>query len=185
MTGRRVKQALWASLTLTLAGCAETDKAQLAQQLSEIREAPGSQPRIEIPHVPLYAPVIYDHSDVRSPFLAPDAVADTAFTQSDNSELAPDQARTPEPLERYALRELKLVGTLQTTQRQRALIQTPEGDVVSAGIGNYIGPDFGQITRITAQRIEISERVFTPRDGWAIREAELTVAADANADADT
>jgi type IV pilus assembly protein PilP len=183
MTPRQVKcNALSVSVVLMLAGCADANMPQLTQTLRDIREAPSTQPRIDIPEVPDYAPLPYRHSDSRSPFLAPDAVVDSAFTQPQSGELAPDQARTPEPLERFSLEELRLVGTLQMGQRQRALIRTPEGEVVSVSVGNYAGLNYGRISRITEQRIDINERIFTQRDGWQVRDAALTLADGNNAD---
>lgn len=177
------RSALGLSVVFALAGCADANMQQLTQELGDIREAPGSQPRIDVPEVPDYAPLPYRHRDARSPFLAPDAVVDSTFMKpGDNSELAPDQARAPEPLERYSLQELKLVGTLQMGQRQRALIHTPDDEVVSVGVGNYVGSNYGRISRITEQRIEIHERVFTQRDGWQVRDVTLALAGGNNAD---
>lgn len=184
MTPRQVKRsALGLSVVFILAGCADANIAQLTQKLRDIRETPGSQPRIEMPEVPDYEPLPYRHSDMRSPFLAPDAVVDSTFTQpGGNSELAPNQERTPEPLERYSLQELRLVGTLQMGQRQRALIRTPEDEVVSVSVGNYLGANYGRISRITEQRIEINERVFTQREGWQVRDVTLALADGNNTD---
>ncbi|WP_075878681.1 pilus assembly protein PilP [Vreelandella massiliensis] len=182
MTWRQAKLMVLSGVALMLAGCADANMAQLKQKLADIREAPGSQPMIEIPRVPDYEPLPYRYSDARSPFLAPDAVVENTFTQPGDSELAPNQERSPEPLERYALQELQLVGTLQMGQRQRALIRTPDEEVVSVGVGNYVGSNYGRISRITEQRIDIKERVFTQRQGWQVRDAALTLADGENAD---
>ena len=183
MTPCQVKRhAFSVSVVFMLAGCADANREQLTQTLREIREAPGSQPRIEIPEVPDYAPLPYRHRDMRSPFLAPDAVVNSASTQPKGGELAPDQTRAPEPLERFSLQELRLVGTLQMGQRQRALIRTPDDEIVSVSVGNYVGPNDGRISRITEQGIEINERIFTQRDGWQVRDATLALADGNNAD---
>ncbi|MCL7930251.1 pilus assembly protein PilP [Halomonas llamarensis] len=184
MTLRQViYSALGLSVVFMLAGCADANMQQLTQALRDIREEPGGQPRIDMPEMPDYEPLPYRHSDARSPFLAPDAVVDSTFMKpGDNSELAPDQTRAPEPLERYALQELRLVGTLQMGQRQRALIRTPENEVISVSVGNYVGSNYGRISRITEQHIKIHERVFTQRDGWQVRDVTLALADGDNAD---
>jgi len=171
----------WAILVLPLllSGCADAQLGSLAQQLEQIRQAPGAQQPLVVPHVPEYQPVGYTHEDKRSPFLAPEAVADLSMpVQTVSYQLAPDTSRDPEPLERFSLQELQLVGMLKMNDRQRALVRTPEGDVVSISEGNYIGPDYGRIVRIGDTHIEIDERIFTQTSGWQIRDATLAIGDD-------
>ncbi|MGS2744493.1 pilus assembly protein PilP [Halomonas sp. LS-001] len=161
---------------LLLSGCADAQLGSLAQQLEKIRQAPGVQQPLVVPNVPEYQPVAYVHEDKRSPFLAPEAVAGFSVpVQTVSYELAPDTSRDPEPLERFSLQELRLVGMLKMNDRQRALVRTPEGDVVSVSEGNYIGPDYGRIVRIGDTHIEVNERIFTQTSGWQIRDVTLTI----------
>lgn len=161
---------------LLLSGCADAQLGGLAQQLEQIRQAPGVQKPLVVPHVPEYQPVAYVHGDKRSPFLAPEAVASLSVpTQTVNYELAPDTSREKEPLERFSLQELQLVGMLKMNDRQRALIRTPEGDVMSVSEGNYIGPDYGRIVRIDDTHIDINERIFNQTSGWQIRDVTLAI----------
>lgn len=159
-----------------LGGCADARLGELAEELEQIRQAPGTQPPLVVPHIPEYQPLAYTHGGERSPFLAPEAVASqSAPVLVANANLAPDTSREPQPLERFSLQELALVGMLEMNNRQRALIRTPEGDVVSVSEGNYIGPDYGRIVRIGAKRIEIDERIFTQTEGWQVREVALVL----------
>ncbi|MFO7910255.1 MAG: pilus assembly protein PilP [Halomonas sp.] len=166
-------------LTVLLGGCADAQLDELAQELDQIRQTPGSQPPLVVPDIPEYQSLGYRHSDGRSPFLAPEAVAgQSATVPGANASLAPDTSREPQPLERFSLQELSLVGMLQMSNRQRALIRTPEGDVISVSEGNYVGPDYGRIVRIGEKRIEIDERIFTQTEGWQVREAALALDGD-------
>lgn len=161
---------------LMLSGCADPQLGSLVQQLEQIRQAPGVQQPLVVPHVPEYQPVAYVHGDERSPFLAPEAMAGlTVPAQMINYELAPDTSREPEPLEQFSLQELQLVGVLMMNNRQRALIRTPEGDVVSVNEGNYIGPDYGRIVRIDDTHIAVNERIFNQTSGWQIRDVTLAI----------
>ncbi|MGM0614151.1 MAG: pilus assembly protein PilP [Pseudomonadota bacterium] len=167
---------LFCMLAVLLGGCADARLDELAGELEQIRQAPGSQPPLVVPHIPEYQPLAYTHAEERSPFLAPEAVAgQSASVQVADANLAPDTSRESQPLERFSLQELALVGMLEMNNRQRALIRTPEGDVLSVSEGNYIGPDYGQIVRIGAKRIEIDERIFTQTRGWQVREAVLVL----------
>lgn len=100
---------------------------------------------------------------------------------SRTGELAPDTSRAKEPLERFALQQLQLVGTLSMGQRHVALIKTPEHEVVSVREGNYMGDNHGRITRITPQAVSVSERIFTRQDGWQKRAAALELRPDTSA----
>ena len=161
---------------LLLSGCIDAQLGSLAQQLEQIRQVPGAQQPLVVPRVPEYQPVAYVHGGSRSPFLAPDAVTGLSVpAQTVSYELAPDTSREPEPLEQFSLQELRLVGMLKMNDRQRALIRTPEGDVVSVNEGNYIGPDYGRIVRIDDTHIEIDERIFNQTSGWQIRDVTLAI----------
>lgn len=157
-----------------LAGCADAGLDQLERTLAGIRQSPGGQP----PGVSVVWPesqaLAYLYSEERSPFLAPDAIAEGGISPTDGA-LAPDQQRVQEPLERFQLQELRLVGTLRMGGRQVAMIASPDGNVTSVKEGNYMGSDYGRISQIAAQEIRVNERVFTQRDGWQERQVTLTI----------
>lgn len=157
-----------------LGGCADAELDQLERTLADIRQSPGGQPpavSVDWPESPTLA---YLYSEERSPFLAPEAIAEGGVNPTDGA-LAPDQQRVPEPLERFQLQELRLVGTLRMGGRQVAMIASPDGNVTSVREGNYMGSDYGRISHIAAQEISVNERVFTQREGWQERQVSLTI----------
>lgn len=164
-----------------LAGCADPHLAALNQTLESTREQADEPDALNIPELPAYRPVGYQYGAERSPFLAAAAVAQaqsTAPGASRTGKLAPDTSRVKEPLERFALQQLQLVGTLSMGKRHVALIKTPEHEVVSVREGNYIGDNHGRITQITSQAVSVSERIFTRQEGWQKREAALELSPD-------
>ncbi|RCV91383.1 pilus assembly protein PilP [Vreelandella rituensis] len=161
-----------------LSGCGDPQLGQLDQRMQEIRQMPGGPPRIVIPVVPEYQPLEYRHESLRSPFLPREAILSAANEPFDDR-LAPNQQRPEEPLERYPLQELRLVGTLRMGNRHVALITAPGGEVFSLSEGNYLGTHHGRIKRIDTNAILIAERVFTERDGWREREVELMLETNA------
>ncbi|MFN2409483.1 MAG: pilus assembly protein PilP [Halomonas sp.] len=172
---RRVLAGGWLASLFLLTGCADPSLSQLEETLSDIRQTSSSEPAMVIPYVPLYPTQRYQHSEARSPFLPPDSIQDSAYNALAGGENGPDQQRSSEPLERFSLQELQLVGTLRMGGRQVALIATPEGEVMTAQEGNYMGTDYGRITAISADKVEIRERVYTQQNGWQIRPTSLTL----------
>ncbi|MBT2786703.1 MULTISPECIES: pilus assembly protein PilP [unclassified Halomonas] len=157
-----------------LTGCADADLAQLEDTLAAIRHSPGGQPPVMVVALPESRGLSYLYSDGRSPFLPPEAIAQGGADRNEGV-LAPDPQRTPEPLERFSLQELRLVGTMRMGGRQVALISSPDGNVTSVKEGNYLGSDYGRIAQISAQEIRVTERVFTPREGWQERQVSLVI----------
>lgn len=160
------------SVTL-LAGCADADLAQLEDTLTAMGDSPGGQPPVMAMALPESQQLSYLYSDERSPFLPPERVAQEGSHL--NEGVAPNLQRTPEPLERFSLQELRLVGTMRMGGRQAALIASPDGNVTSLQEGNYLGTDYGRIVQISAQEIRVAERVFTPREGWQERQVSLVI----------
>ncbi|MBT2774234.1 pilus assembly protein PilP [Halomonas sp. ISL-60] len=157
-----------------LTGCADADLVQLEETLADIRQSPGGQPPVMAIALPASQDLAYLYSDGRSPFLPPDAIIQGGAERGEGA-LAPDLQRAPEPLERFSLHELRLVGTLRMGGRQVALIASPDGSVTSVKKGNYMGSDYGRIAQISAQEIRVTERVFTPREGWQERQVSLVI----------
>lgn len=163
-----------------LAGCADANLDELENTLVDIRRSPGEQPPSVAMEWPESRSLSYRYSEERSPFLLPETVAETV-TNPREGPLAPDQQRVAEPLEAFQLQELRLVGTLRMGGRQVAMIISPDGNVTSVREGNYIGTDYGRISRISDQEIVVDEQVFTQRAGWQERQVSLAINAEPSA----
>ena len=73
-------------------------------------------------------------------------------------EAGPEAARSGlNPLERYALHELRLAGLLKYEQGNVGLLQDPSGTVHRVERGDYLGPDRGRVQRITDLGVELIE----------------------------
>ena len=172
---KRIVSTLWLVACVgVLTGCVDADVDQLAQTLEDIKRSPGGEPPTITVSLPESQPLAYLYSEGRSPFLPPEAIAQGNVSRDDGA-LAPDQQRTPEPLERFSLQELRLVGTMQMGNRQVAMIASPDGNVTSVQEGNYMGTDYGRIAGISGQAIRVTERVFTQREGWQERQVTLSI----------
>ena len=172
---RRATSAVTLTVSaVVLTGCADADLAQLEGTLADIRQSPGGQPPVMAVALPESLDLSYLYSGGRSPFLPPDEIAQDSADRGETA-FAPDQQRTPEPLERFSLQELRLVGTMRMGERQVALIASPDGNVTSVKEGNYMGTDYGRIAQINAQEIRVTERVFTQPEGWQERQVSLVI----------
>ncbi|MHB1565814.1 MAG: pilus assembly protein PilP [Acidiferrobacter sp.] len=69
------------------------------------------------------------------------------------------------PLQRYALAELKMVGTLRAGPAFWAIVATPTGSTHRVTVGMYMGRHYGKVVAITASKIRLVETVAGPA-GW-------------------
>jgi len=88
--------------------------------------------------------------------------------------IVPDPSRPKEALERFPLDALAMVGTLAQGDTIRALIKTPDRTLFQVSVGNYLGTDHGRITRITEDKIELTELVSDGGE-WHERRAILAL----------
>jgi type IV pilus assembly protein PilP len=86
--------------------------------------------------------------------------------------LKPDLQRRREPLESYPLDTLRMVGTLEQAGLRYALLQADK-TVLRVKVGNYVGQNFGMISRITESAVELKEIVQDASGEWIERPATL------------
>ena len=121
------------------------------------------------------APAAYVSADRRSPFKAAAAIPD-------GSVAPPDSQRSKTPLERFALGELHMVGTLAGRATTRALVRDPEGRIHALRVGDYLGMDHGRIAAVHPASVEVIETVNQGRH-WLQRPRALALVAAHKEDA--
>lgn len=90
--------------------------------------------------------------------------------------LQPNTNRPREALESFPLESLIYVGSLSKKGQKYALIKTPEEALQRVKVGNYLGPNFGLITSISENEINIKEVVQDDVTGdWIEREASINL----------
>lgn len=121
-------------LSVFLSACDKTDKmANLQKFMAEQR----AQPDLKLPHLPqfkTYSAYEYSRSAISSPFQVPAALLS------------------------YPLKNLQLVGIIQTGQDGLAFIKTPTHKVYRVLVGDYLGTQQGQIQTISAYSITVAQR---------------------------
>lgn len=93
----------------------------------------------------------------------------------EKNKFAPDLNRRKEPLESYPLGSLVMVGLLIRDNDRYAMIKVPEGTINYVKVGNYMGANYGLITKIEDEKILIEERVKNSADEWDTRETVVNL----------
>lgn len=159
-------------LVLVLTGCGDNGVAELQQWMDAVKKetrvviAKVSEPKV-------YVPVPYSGKAQIDPFNPAKLLVVLARMKAEsNNGLRPDMERRREVLEAFPLDSLKMVGVIEKSNIRNALIQ---GDktVYQAKMGNYVGQNFGKITKITDTEIEITEIVQDATGDWTERKATL------------
>jgi type IV pilus assembly protein PilP len=159
---------------LFLAACGGDEHQDLKEELKNLTK--DLRGRVDpLPVVKPYEPVPYRAFDLPDPFgAAKIELAIAAAAKSKGGANAPDTARPKEPLESYPLESLKMVGTLSQKGVTYALVRA-DSSVYRVKAGNYLGQNFGVITGITDNRIDLKELVQDPSGDWAERKVALQI----------
>lgn len=155
-----------------LAGCS-SDSLEDLREFVKTAHA-DRKPKVEpLPEVKPYEAFAYAAADLPDPFSPANLKPMSA--QGKGSGPRPDMNRRKEPLEDFPLDALKMVGTLSRGRQSWAVIQAPDGTVHRVQRGNYLGQNFGRITRVTEEKIDLIEYVQGAMGEWVEREASVAI----------
>jgi len=136
-----------------------------------------SKPRVQPIHPPTqFVPQPYELGGGEDPFGSERSVnllqgsGQAAVTSS--ALLVSEQRRRKEPLEAHPMEEMGMVGVLERNGRKVALLSVG-GLLHQVQVGNYVGPNFGRITRITDNEITVREIVQDTAGEWSERQSTL------------
>lgn len=156
-------------------GCGSNNMEDLRQFVAQEKAKPRGA--IEpLPEIKPYETFAYDASGLRDPFEPLDfGQSNLAGVAGGGTGVAPDMNRPKEELESYPLDSLRMVGTLQRNGVTEALIKTQDGTVHRVRSGNYVGQNNGKITRITEDKVELTEIISDGAGGWLERPASVAL----------
>lgn len=157
---------------IALTACGDNGVSDVQQWMDSVKKdtrvviSKISEPKV-------YVPVAYSSKNQVDPFNPAKLLVVLARmrAESDNG-LKPDMERRREVLEAFPLDTLKMVGVIEKTNMRQALIQVDK-TVYQAKVGNYVGQNFGLITKITDSEIEIKEIVQDAAGEWTERKSTL------------
>nr|WP_151449250.1 pilus assembly protein PilP [Lacisediminimonas profundi] len=163
---------LWLLPAVLVAGCGDSGEQEVRTWMNETR----SQTRVSVPKLiepKKFTPFLYSQKGEIDPFNPVKLQVALARQQSaTSSKLRPNMERRREALEAYPMDSLKMVGTLQSRDLRFALIEVDKL-VYQVKIGNYMGQNFGMVTRITDNEVELKEVVQDAGGEWIERKAKL------------
>jgi len=168
--------SVWTILIVCVAlvGCSSSDNSDLRQFMDQTKAQAQNAGRIEpLPAYPPYVATIYSSAGMRSPFDPPRQVVINEL--SGDAVSAPDLSRPKEFLERFNVTELTMVGSIEKDGVIWALIRDSSQSVHRVKVGNFIGRNYGLITEVRADSIELIETVVNGQGGWIERPRGLSV----------
>lgn len=168
-----VSRRLWA-LALVAgvgAGCTQ-DQEELSTWMEQERRS--AKPNVQ-PLTPpkKFDPAPYAGDTKVEPFSAQKlATAIKQETQQPNSLLAAEMNRRREPLESFPLDSMAMVGSLTKAGRPFALLKV-DNLLFQVKQGDYLGQNYGKITRITETEVALREVVQDAGGEWIERTSTL------------
>jgi type IV pilus assembly protein PilP len=164
--------AITLGVALVLGGCDGGEQQELKAELASMTK--DLRGKVDpLPVVKPYEPVPYTAYDMPDPF-GPAKIQLVAAKGAGKGagSLQPDLNRPKEPLEAFPLESLKMVGTLERGRQMYALVKADSG-LYRVRVGNYLGQNFGVITKITDSEVALRELVQDAGGDWAERESTL------------
>ncbi len=157
-------------LTLILAACSGEEHSDLKQELNNLSK--DLRGKIDpLPVVKPYEPVPYAASDMPDPF-GPAKIELVTKSASSGGGLKPDLNRPKEPLESFPLESLKMVGVLQQSKQTFALVKA-DTSLYRVKVGNYLGQNFGLVTSIGENQVQLRELVQDATGDWTERQSTM------------
>jgi type IV pilus assembly protein PilP len=157
------------TMVLGLAACSGQD--DLHQWVTQEKAKKGA-PLPPLPVVKTFETFVYQDQDKRDPFSPGPTEAASSLNGPGPH---PDQNRVREPLESYPLDSLKMVGTIGGKGGVEALIKDPQGVIHPVHLGNYMGQNYGHVTTITEDHVDLAELVPNGTGGWMERDATIAL----------
>jgi type IV pilus assembly protein PilP len=166
---------LVAFVAFGLIGCGSSTEDELRQWMTDQRNQ--THPRVApIPEPKQFKPESYVLATSVEPFsrekLTQALKRDSAQTSSNVALIAPELARRKEALEGYPLDAVAMVGSLTKEGRPVALIKV-DNLLYQIRPGNYLGQNYGRVTKISETEITLREIVQDAVGEWVERPSSL------------
>ena len=171
-----MKRLTLLSLCILLSACFGGDHEDMRVWMAEnTKDLRGVIPKL--PEVKPYTAVPYEVEGVLDPFKPGKIEPESKYKQGGGKGGAfqPDfEARELRNslLEKYPLESLKMIGYLNLNKQPMAAIQV-EDKVKQVKVGEYLGLDFGVVTKITDSEVELRELIQDSAGDWTERNSAL------------
>lgn len=168
---RRVTAVLTVSSLFCLSACSgeqEELTVWMEQQKREVK--PNVQPLVP-PRK--FDPAPYAGAQAVDPFSSQKlTVALKQEARQPNSLLASEMNRRKEPLEAFPMNSMSMVGSVTKNGQQYALLRV-DNLLYQVKVGDYLGQNYGKITRISETEVTLREVVQDAAGEWIERPGTL------------
>jgi type IV pilus assembly protein PilP len=169
----RLKSAfLQVTVLLFVTACSSEQSELQAWMDEETKAVAPTKEKISEPKV--FEPYRYENATQVDPFSSVKLATALDKLQKNKGALQPDLKRRREVLENFPLENIRMVGHLANNKSAFALLQA-ENVVYQAKIGNYLGQNFGVITKMNDTEVQIKELVQDAAGEWTERETALRI----------
>jgi type IV pilus assembly protein PilP len=153
----------------SLSGCIDSDEQEIKQWMAETKAQ--THPQVKPIKPPTdFVPFAYTAKDAVDPF-SPNKLL-IGMERGKASNLKPDLDRRKELLESYPIDTIKMVGTIRKAGVVYALLQI-DRSVYQVKAGQHLGQDYGLITSVTEEAVNLKEIVQDATGDWVERMSKL------------
>lgn len=124
---------------------------------------------VPVPEVQPYSHFPYTAFEIPNPFKP----RQNKLSKGGGGGIQPDFSRRKEPLEKFSLESLKMVGSLEQDEKSFALIKAPDSTLHRVKQGGYLGQNFGLISDISESEVNLKEIVQDSTGDWSERISTL------------
>lgn len=158
-----------------LTGCGSSEQQELQQWMTDQRNA--TKPKVDpIPEPTKFSPRAYTEEGAIEPFssqkLTQALKRDSKQETANAALIAPELSRRKEPLEAMPLDAVVMVGSLIKSGQPVALVRV-DNLIYQVRVGNYLGQNFGRVTKVTETSLSLREIVQDAAGEWIERTAAL------------
>jgi type IV pilus assembly protein PilP len=170
------KLLLALAATSLLAACGASDHEEIQQWMQEQRAS--IKPQVKpIPEPKRFTPQAYTQEAAVEPFSSQKLVValkrESQQTGTASAALLqPELSRRKEPLEAYPLDAMAMVGSLMKQGQPVALLKV-DNLLYQVKPGNYLGQNYGRITKVTETEVVLRELVQDAAGEWIERTSTL------------
>jgi len=125
--------------------------------------------------VPVYYHYDYSAFGLRSPFSLPKPEVIQQKIQQMSGCLSPDPRRRRQPLEKFALSDLTMRGTMGDGGVLWALLEASDFTLHRVSKGSYLGLFNGRITEVNAKNVKLIELTPDGAGCWVEQEATIQI----------
>ncbi|OUR61770.1 pilus assembly protein PilP [Colwellia sp. 39_35_sub15_T18] len=157
-----------------ISGCFD-DTSDLTAHMEQVKATTTSQ-IAPMPEVHPFNHFDYSAHELRSPFVLPRPEVIQQKIQQRSGCLSPDPRRRRQPLEKFAMIDLTMRGTMGDDGMLWALVEASDLTLHRVSKGSYLGLFNGRITEVSTKSVKVIELTPDGAGCWVERETIMEIA---------